>query len=80
MSRSSGSITRNSSRSSKTWSVTKTMQNRIDRTSGEIDWPDWAGRTRAGARKRTSKFSVTLAKSIGDIETELEDRLGVDDW
>ena len=56
------------------------MQNRIDRTSGEIDWPDWAGRTRAGARKRTSKFSVTLAKSIGDIETELEDRLGVDDW
>jgi hypothetical protein len=57
-----------------------TMQSRIDRTGGEIDWPDWADRTRPAARERTSKFSVTLATSISDIETELEDRLGVDDW
>jgi len=56
------------------------MQSRVDRTGGEIDWPHWADRTRPAARERTSKFSVTLASSISDIKTELEDRLGVDDW
>lgn len=56
------------------------MQSRVDRTGGEIDWPHWTDRTRSAARERTSKFSVTLASSISDIETELEDRLGVDDW
>jgi hypothetical protein len=51
-----------------------------DRTAGDIDWPVWADRTDPHQRERTSKFSVTLASAISDIETELEDRLGVDDW
>ena len=54
------------------------MPSKIDRTGGEIDWPAWAERT--DRRERTSKFSVTLASAINDIETELKDRLGVDDW
>lgn len=53
---------------------------RADRTGGEIDWPDEFDRTPAVERERTSKFSVTLSKSISDIEKELEDRLGVDGW
>jgi hypothetical protein len=53
---------------------------RADRTAGDIDWPSWAERTAPAQRERTAKFSVTLAQAIGDIETELEDRLGVDDW
>lgn len=57
-----------------------TVPSRVDRTGGEIDWPTWAERTSAHRRERTSKFSVTLAKAINDIETELEERLGVDDW
>lgn len=52
----------------------------VDRTGGEIDWPIWADRTPSGSRERTAKFSVTLASAISDIETELEGRLGVDDW
>jgi hypothetical protein len=56
------------------------MQSKADRTAGKLDWPTWADRTRPAARERTSKFSVTLARSINNIETELEDRLGVDDW
>lgn len=51
-----------------------------DRTAGDIDWPHWADRTEGHLRERTSKFSVTLHQSLKDIETELEDRLGVDDW
>lgn len=54
--------------------------NQTDRTAGEIDWPHELERTKTHARTRTSKFSVTLAQAISDIETELEDRLGVDDW
>lgn len=56
------------------------MPSATDRTGGAIDWPAWAERTDASRRERTSKFSVTLAQSINAIATELEDRLGVDDW
>jgi hypothetical protein len=51
-----------------------------DRTAGEVDWPAWADRTEPRRRERTSKFSVTLHQAIEDIQTELEDRLGADDW
>ncbi|WP_135302627.1 J domain-containing protein [Haloarcula amylovorans] len=54
------------------------MPSKVDRTGGEIDWPHWASRTTR--RESTHKYSTTLAKSISHIETELEDRLGVDDW
>lgn len=54
------------------------MPSKTGRTGGEIDWPHWAERTRRP--ESTPKFSVTLAQAINDIETELEDRLGVDDW
>jgi hypothetical protein len=54
------------------------MPSSRDSTAGAIDWPDRFERT--DRRERTSKFSVTLAQSIDDVETELEDRLGVDDW
>ncbi|GGO03781.1 DnaJ domain-containing protein [Haloarcula pellucida] len=54
------------------------MTSKTDRTGGEIDWPAWAERTQR--RESTHKYSTTLAKSISHIETELEDRLGVDDW
>ncbi|WP_058997775.1 J domain-containing protein [Haloarcula sp. CBA1127] len=54
------------------------MPSKTDRTGGEIDWPHWAERTQRP--ESTPKFSVTLAQAINDIETELEDRLGVDDW
>jgi hypothetical protein len=54
------------------------MPSSVDRTAGRLDWPTWADRTTR--RKRTSKFSVSLAQAINDIETELEDRIGVDDW
>jgi len=54
------------------------MPSKVDRTGGDIDWPPWAQRT--DRRERTTKFSVTLASAINDIEAELEDRLGVDDW
>jgi hypothetical protein len=56
------------------------MPSRADRTSGEIDWPPFLNRTPASDRERTAKFSVTLASAIDDVERELEDRLGVDDW
>jgi len=58
----------------------RAMQSSVDRTAGEVDWPAWADRTPTAKRTRTSKFSVTLASALNDIETELEDRLGVDDW
>lgn len=53
---------------------------RTDRTGGEIDWPDFAERTDPRRRERTSKFSVTLASALSDIEKELEDRLEVTDY
>ena len=56
------------------------MPSRTDRTDGEIDWPDFAERTEPRRRERTSKFSVTLAQALNDIEAELEDRLNVTDW
>ena len=56
------------------------MTSRTDRTGGEIDWPDFAERTDPRSRERTSKFSVTLASALSDIESELEDRLEVTDY
>jgi hypothetical protein len=56
------------------------MPSSVDRTAGEVDWPDWAERTEPHRRKTTSKFKVTLNQAVNDIEAELEDRLGVDDW
>lgn len=56
------------------------MPSDVDRTDGEIDWPPFLERTPPAERTSTSKFSVTLAAAISTIETELEDRLGVDDW
>lgn len=56
------------------------MTSRTDRTGGEIDWPVELERTPAGERSRTHKFSVTFTQAIDDIERELVDRLGVDDW
>ncbi|NHN40530.1 J domain-containing protein [Halorubellus sp. JP-L1] len=53
---------------------------KIDRTGGEIDWPPTLDRTSDGERASTSKFSVTLASALSGIETELEDRLDVDDY
>lgn len=51
-----------------------------DRTAGEIDWVGFVDRTPPKEREHTSKFSVTLAQAINDIEQELEDRVEVDDW
>lgn len=56
------------------------MPSRVDRTNGEIDWPEWAERTDVHRREYTSKFRTSLGKTIDDIQTELEDRLDVDDW
>lgn len=56
------------------------MPTETDRTAGRVDWPTWADRTPAAERERTSKYSTTLAKSITDLDRELADRLGVDDW
>lgn len=53
---------------------------RADRTDGEIDWPTWAERTPPAERERTHKFQVGMGQAINEIEAELEDRLGVDDW
>lgn len=53
---------------------------RTDRTAGEVDWPHWAERTPPAERERTHKFKVSLGEAIDDIEVELENRLGVDDW
>jgi hypothetical protein len=53
---------------------------RIDRTAGTIDWPAWAGRTPAGQRASTAKYSVSFADALDAIEAELEDRLGVDGY
>jgi len=51
-----------------------------DRTAGEADWPAWADRTPPGERTQTAKYSLTQHQAIKRLETELEDRLGVDDW
>lgn len=51
-----------------------------DRMNGEVDWPTHLNRTPELDRKRTTKFSVTFHTAIREIETELEDRIGVDDW
>jgi len=56
------------------------MPSKTDRTDGEIDWPHWQDRTSSSRRTSTTKYSVTLAEAINQIEAELEDRLGVDDW
>jgi len=56
------------------------VSSRIDKTSGEVDWPPQFGRTPASERKRTSKFSVTFSRAIDDIKQELLDRVGADDW
>lgn len=56
------------------------MPSRIDKTNGEVDWPPQLDRTRASERERTSKFSVTFQQALDDIERELLDRVGADDW
>lgn len=53
---------------------------RTDRTDGEIDWPHWAERTAPAERERTNKFSIPTGRAIDEIEAELVNRLGVDDW
>jgi len=63
------------------WTVaTDGGHSRADRTDGEIDWPAFIDRTPPRQRERTAKFRVPMGKTIDDIETELEDRLEVDDW
>lgn len=52
----------------------------VDRTDGEIDWPAQFERTPAAERQRTSKFSVTFNEAIEDIQAELLDRVGAQDW
>ena len=56
------------------------MPSATDRTAGEVDWPAWADRVPPHEREQTPKFSRTLHQTISDIETELEERVGVDDW
>lgn len=56
------------------------MTSKADRTSGEIDWPPRLDRTSPSERKRTSKFSVTFHDAVDEVESELLDRLGADDW
>lgn len=56
------------------------MTSRTDRTAGAVDWPEQLERTPARERTRTSKFSVTFHDAIGDIQQELLDRVGADDW
>ena len=56
------------------------MPSQTDRTAGEVDWPPELERTPEQARTYCNKFSVTLHQAISEIETELEDRLSVDDW
>lgn len=53
---------------------------RADRTGGEIDWPPFLSRTEPHRRERTTKFKVGIGQALSEIETELVDRLGVDDW
>jgi hypothetical protein len=57
-----------------------TMPSRIDKTNGEVDWPPQFDRTPASERDRTSKFSVTFSQALDDIEQELLNRVGADDW
>ena len=56
------------------------MPSQIDRTAGEVDWPPELAKTPEGSRSYCNKFSVTLHQAITEIGTELEDRLGVNDW
>lgn len=52
----------------------------IDRTSGEVDWPTALGkRTDPAAYRSTSRFGVTLARALDEIERQL-DLLGADDY
>lgn len=53
---------------------------RADRTAGEIDWPAKFERTPPAERKRTTKFSVGMGQALEEIEAELLDRIGADDW
>lgn len=56
------------------------MPSKTDRTNGEVDWVPGLERTSPRERERTSKFSVTFAAALSEIETELEDRVDADDW
>lgn len=53
---------------------------KTDRTAGEVDWPHWADRHDPRERERTSKYSVTLHQAISDLEDDLLERVGADDW
>jgi hypothetical protein len=55
------------------------MTSQTDRTAGDLDWVDFAERTPAAERERTSKFDVPTGRAIDEVEQELE-RVGVDDW
>lgn len=41
-------------------------------SSSHIDWPPHLDRTPAGDRRGESKYSVSLAKAVSDLETELD--------
>jgi len=56
------------------------MPSKTDRTAGEIDWPAHLDRTPPREREQTAKFSVTFHKALADIESELLERVGADDW
>lgn len=45
-----------------------------------LDWPNGWDRTPAHRRRLKSSFSVGLRDTIDDLEHELEEGIGVDDW
>lgn len=45
-----------------------------------LDWPAGWDRTPADEREDTGKFDAGLRDTLEDLETELADRIGVDDW
>lgn len=47
---------------------------------GSIDWPAGWDRTPADRRDHTGKFDTDLRDTLDDVERELVDRIGVDDW
>jgi len=56
------------------------MNSKIDRTAGEVDWPEFADRTEPNERKRTSKYSVSKDVAIKRLRRELLERVDADDW
>jgi len=56
------------------------VNSRIDKTAGEVDWPEFVERTPTRERKRTSKYSVSKTQAIKRLRSELLERVGADDW